>query len=397
LRSSSETKRNVQLRQAKVEAAATAPLQQVDRTYVLWRKRKLVYFGGCDYFRLSSDARVKAAAQEAIEKFGLNVAASRRTTGNHQLYEQLETELGRFFQADSAVLVSSGYLANIVAAQAWAGKFSAAFIDERAHSSLVHAALFLNCPVRRFRHRDPKSLARVLKRSDARGPVLLLTDGMFAHDGSIAPLAPYQRVLGRKAWMLVDDAHAAGVLGKHGRGSIEFHELDRDRVIQTITLSKAFGAYGGAVIGPAAMRELCWAHSGVLTGNTPLPLPLAAAALVSLALLETDATLRGRLEKNIAKVRSALVPMELADPTHVSPIFALPADRSGRFGKALLARGIFPTFIQYPGGPRAGYFRFAISSEHTDDQLTRLIDAIAIGTAAGHVAIFLRRASSAER
>src|SRR3954468_6166429 len=101
-----------------------APLQQVDRTHVLSRRRKLVYFSGCDYFRLASHTKVKAALVAGLKRYGLNVAASRLTTGNHVLYEQLEKELARFFQVDTALVVSTGYLANLVAAQACAGSFS---------------------------------------------------------------------------------------------------------------------------------------------------------------------------------------------------------------------------------------------------------------------------------
>src|SRR6266568_3241566 len=140
------------------------PLQQVERTYVRLGKRKLSYFGGCDYFRLASHPKVIAALHDGADRYGLNVAASRLTTGNHALYYKLEDELAAFFAVESATLISGGYLANLVAAQALAGNFSHALIDEKAHPSLSDAVRFLDCPILRFRHREPEDLVRAVNR-----------------------------------------------------------------------------------------------------------------------------------------------------------------------------------------------------------------------------------------
>src|SRR5882724_10113 len=127
------------------------PLQQVGRTFVRFGKKKLSYFGGCDYFRLSSDPRVLKAFRDGLKTFGMTVAASRSTTGNHELYELLELRLAKFFDAPAALLLSSGYLTNLAVAQALAGTVSHALLDERAHASLVDAAQFLDCPIIKFK------------------------------------------------------------------------------------------------------------------------------------------------------------------------------------------------------------------------------------------------------
>ena len=163
-------------------------LRQIDRTYVRYQGRKLSYFAGCDYFRLASHPAVLKAATQGLKTFGLNVAASRKTTGNHELYEQLETRLVNFFSAESATLASNGYSPNLMAAQAIAGQYSHALIDERAHPSLLDASRMLDCPAIKFRHCDPADLARILKRLGNVKPIIL-TDGMFSHDGGIAPSA----------------------------------------------------------------------------------------------------------------------------------------------------------------------------------------------------------------
>ncbi len=352
------------------------PLQQVDRTCVRFRQRKLAYFSGCDYFRLASHPRVGAALQDGLRKYGLNVAASRLTTGNHVLYRELEKELAGFFAAGSALVVPSGYATNLVAAQALAGSFSHALLDDDAHTSLADAAHFLDCPVLRFKSRDPQALGRAVRRCGPGAKLIVLTDGMFASDGSAAPLAEYREVLPRDAWLLVDDAHGAGVLGRTGKGAPEQAGVSRRRLIQTVTLSKAFGAYGGAILGSAQFRQHILDRSRMFVGSTPLPLPLANAALAGVRVLREEAGLRRRLTENAAYVKTALREAGLALAEKPGPIVPLlPRRRSGavRLHRALLAAGIFPPFIKYPGGPPNGYFRFVISSEHSRAQLDRLI------------------------
>lgn len=355
-----------------------APLQQVDRTFVLHRGRKLSYFGGCDYYRLSTDLRVRRAVHRAIDNIGLNVAASRGTTGNHEIYSELERALAKFFHAESAVVVGSGYAANIVAAQALAGRFSAAVLDERSHASVKDSLSYLGCPSVTFTHRSPAALADRL-RVGSPDSLILLTDGMFSHDGSSAPLAEYRAALPREAWMLVDDAHGAGVLGPHGGGAVEYCGIPRQRVIQTISLAKAFGVYGGAVLCPRSVRDDIVARSRLFHGNTPLPLPLAAGALEAVRLLGRRPALRERMKKNADTVKKALRSGGLNVPDYPGPIVAIiPGDaaEAGRSKRQLIANGVFPSLIRYAGGPPQGYFRFMISSEHSRGQLDALCRAI---------------------
>ncbi len=361
------------------------PLQQVDRTYVRQQNRKLTYFAGCDYFRLASHPLVLKAAVTGLKRYGLNVSASRVTTGNHQLYEQLEHDLAKFFHAPTATLAANGYAPNLMVAQALAGQFSHALLDERAHGCLGDAAQLLDCPVLKFKHRDAADLARIVERLGDCQP-LLLTDGLFSHDGSIAPLKAYLAILPARGIILLDDAHGAGVLGKTGRGSVEYAGVSTERIIQTITLSKAFGVYGGAVLGTRELRSAILSRSRLFSGNTPLPLPLASAAIKSVAILKTDRGLRKRLVGNVARVKSELLTGGFAVVDSPSPIISLMpenAEAAARLKRRLLARGIYPAFIKYPGGPASGFFRFAISSEHTHGQLNDLVAAL-VGEFSGH-------------
>jgi 7-keto-8-aminopelargonate synthetase-like enzyme len=355
------------------------PLQQIDRTYVRYRNRRLSYFSGCDYFRLASHPSVVAAAHTGLKRFGLGVAASRLTTGNHRLYLELEEKLAAFFGAPSALLVSTGYATDLVVAQALAGNFSHALIDERSHPALQDAVRFLDCPVLKFRHRDVDDCQRAVKRCGPQTKLILLTDGMFAHDGSLAPLSSYLRVLPQDATLLVDDAHAAGVLGSKGRGSLEATHLSRRHAIQTISLSKAFGAFGGAILCPHALRQRILEKSRLFIGSTPMPLPWVCAALKSLELLRTDVRMRQRLNGNALRLKQGLRQAGVVLAETPGPIIAWPETnprRQAGLKRSLLAAGIFPPILKYPGAPPAGYLRFVISSEHSQAQLDRLLEVL---------------------
>ena len=351
------------------------PLQQIGRTYVCYRGRRLSYFSGCDYFRLASHPEVIAAMRAGLKHYGLNVAASRLTTGNHPIYRELEAGLCSFFAAENALLVSSGYMTNLVAAQALAGSFSHALVDDKAHPSLANAARFLDCPVIQFKSRDAEALAGAVKRCGPGSKLIVLTDGMFSGDGSAAPLAEYLEILPKDALLLVDDAHGAGVLGRTGKGAPEQAGVSRRRIIQTVTLSKAFGAYGGAILGTRALRQKILDKSAMFVGSTPLPPPLANAALAGIRTLGADSGLRQRLHGNAAYVKAALRAAGLAltqQPGPIVPLAPMPPKETAGLHRALLRAGIFPPFIKYPGGPASGYFRFVISSEHSRRQLDNL-------------------------
>jgi len=356
------------------------PLQQVGRNRVRWRGRELVYFSGCDYFRMAEHPAVLKAAGEGLKKFGLNVAASRLTTGHHRIYELLEEQLAGFFEAEDALLVSTGYLTGIIVAQALAGNFSHALLDERAHPALVDAANHLDCPVLKFKHRDAEDFARTIGRCGKGARPVVLTDGMFSHNGSAAPLKAYLKLLPRDGMILVDDAHGAGILGKKGRGTPEYEGVNRRQIIQCITLSKAFGVFGGAILATKALREKIFLRSRSFVGSTPLPLPLANAALTSLKICQRrGGRLRQRLHDNADYVKVALETGGFKIPPMPGPI--IPVHTQGEFEslalkKHLLAAGIFPPFLKYPGGDANGYFRFVISSEHTRAQLDTLVNAL---------------------
>ncbi len=360
------------------------PLQQVDRVFVRARGRTLVYFGGCDYFRLASHPAVKRAAHDAIERFGLNVAASRRTSGNHAVYGRLEESLRRFFLAPAAVLASSGYATATFVAQALAGEITHLLLDENAHASLVDAEPILGCKVVRFAHRSVVDLRRTLRGLGTKARVMIATDGMFSATGALAPLPEYLALLPASGRLWIDDAHGVGSLGRTGKGTWEALTSSgpfdgEERVLMTLTLSKAFGCYGGAVLGSKELAGAIRERSRLFTGNTPLPPPLAAASLKAIGVLRATPGLRRRLESNVALLRGLLREAGWPVEESPSPVLALkPADaaQAEEMKRRLLRAGILPPFMRYPGGGEGGFFRIAVSSWHSSGQIRGLAAAV---------------------
>ena len=355
-------------------------LQFVGLNQVRLRRRILTYFSGCDYFRLARDPRVAQAARAALRRHGLNVAASRRTTGNHRIYALLEAALTDFFEAEAALLLPDGYFAPLAVAQALAGEYTHVLVDELAHGALQDAAQMLAGTVTSFKHRDAGALARLAAKCGKDSRPIVLTDGMFSHDGSVAPLRGYLKILPARGLLVVDDAHGVGVLGATGQGTLEHAGVSRQRIVQCATLSKAFGAYGGVVLGSGALREKILEHSRLFAGTTPLPPPLAGAALTALRILRREPRRRTRLHQNALRVRARLRAAGWDIPEMPGPIVRLPPleeTQVGALKSRLLAAGIYPPFLKYGNSSASGYFRFVISSEHTRAQLDKLINLLA--------------------
>lgn len=350
------------------------PLEIIGKNEVRWRDRTLIHFSGCDYFRLSRHREVLSESRRSLNRFGLNAAASRFTTGNRKLYIELENELAAFFDAEAAVVLPDGYLAPISAAQALAGECTHAFIDELSHAALVDASLMLDCPVKMFPHKNAPGLARLLAKLAKGARPILLTDGMFAHDGSVAPLAEYLRILPRNGMVLVDDAHGAGVLGVKGRGTLEYLGVRRSRIIQCATLSKAFGSYGGVILGTRSLRNKIVTRSHAFAGSTPLPPPLAGAALAAIQILKREPERRERLFRNVSYLRAKLNQSGWKIPETPGPIVRLPlnAPATAELKSRLLTAEIYPPFFKYGKASAAGFFRFVISSGHTAGHIDKL-------------------------
>jgi len=358
-------------------------LRFVERTKVVCDGRTLTFFAGNDYHRLSNHPAVIEAFCESAHREGLNSAGSRTTTGNHPLYVDLERAVARFFATEDAVVFSSGYLGNLILLQAIAQDFHRYFIDANAHSSVTDAAAILPRErVHAFAHFDPAGLAGTLRSYLRAGErPLVLTDGIFPSTGEMAPLAAYRPLIEPAGGaILVDDAHGVAVVGPTGKGTTEERSLPPAMVFTTGTLSKGFGTFGGFVAGSRDLAERIRAHSLAFIGSTGMTIPLAAAGLRSIEILETTPSMITSLRIRVARVRDAARALGFSMPDSPAPIVSVRHSdeaRNSALREAILAAGIYPPFIRYPGAPAGGHFRFTLSSAHSDEEVERLLETLA--------------------
>ena len=323
--------------------------------------RELVSFGGCDYLGLANDEHVFAAARAALENNAFSAGGSRVTSGTHVEHLLLESELAALLGCEDACLTGDGLIANMAALEALARRVDVALVDAAAHASLDRAARAAGLERVVVPHLDVEA---------ARADSVLLVDGWFPMRGELAPVAAYHAALPAGAWLLVDDAHALGVVGARGWGSVEELETTRERLVITGTLSKAIGAFGGFV---ASTRELVAdvRKSEAYVCTTPIPAHIAAAARAALAQVAEGPSARlVRLRANLERVdvlfTAAGSPLRFGG----LPVLALDVDLRA----ALERRALFVPRVEYPGDePR---WRVVVSADHDGEQLARLVDAL---------------------
>lgn len=340
--------------------------------------RRLLYFGGTSYHTLQYHPEVIRAAHEALDRYGLHSSTSRGGFGNTPLYAEVERMAARFFGAEDAAYLASGYLTNIAGLQVLRSRkaFDVVFNDEMAHYSIVDFLQATGVPVHAFSHRDPEDLERKLRSLKPREVPIVVTDGIFPVPGEIAPVPDYLRLLEPYHGVLwLDDAHALGVLGANGRGTYEHFGVSGERALFGGTLSKALGGYGGVVPTSATMaQEIRDGH--VMNGATMPPSPSAAAALKGMELLLTHPEWLTRLRENARRLKAGIRQMGFAVQNTDVPVvsFALPtvADME-RVHAALLDRGICIQFTHYVGAGASGVLRIVVFSSHTSDHVDRLL------------------------
>ncbi len=353
------------------------PFSSATATTVTDRGRTLISFAGCNYLGLAQHPRVIEAATNAIAQFGLSTSASRQTSGHTNLHQALEQDIARTLTTRDALLLPDGYLANLAAAQALAASGTRyALIDERAHQSLHDAARLAGLEIFTYETADPDAAARAAD-GLACTECVIFTDGVFTTDGRIAPL---QTLLELGCPVLVDDCHGFGILGPDGAGTTALHNLaGHPSIIITSTLAKGLGCAGGFIAASQPLIDTARKYASAYICTTPASPPLVAAARESLRIARTDTHRRDRLRANIAAVRVILEEHSIPAHTNDTPIFAFtpaPAKKLSAFSDALDAAGVFVPLMAYPHGPSPRYFRLAVSSEHTPEDLAALANAL---------------------
>ncbi len=345
------------------------------------------YFSGTGYLGLQGHAVLTQAAIDAIQRYGLTTGTSRGGYGEHPAYQAVEDAAASFFGAERAVYFTSGYLGAAILLQSLRDAYDAIFVNDAAHTSVWSGARATGAPVIPFRHMQPDSLAEQLRQHVGPGQKpLVISDGVFPISGEIALAPTYVEVLLSYpgATLCLDDAHATGVLGANGCGTVEYLALANMpavRVYATHTLSKALGGFGGILAGSAELAENLARRAAAFSGASPPPLPAAAASAAALELVRSEPERRQRLQANVARARTGLRSLgwPLADtPVPILCLGKRPGIELVHLQAELFARDICVAHVtSYSSTPPGGALRIAIFATHSDEQIDRLIAELA--------------------
>ena len=343
--------------------------------------RPVLAFSSNDYLGLAAHPRLVAAFKGAADRHGVGSGASHLICGHSREHHALEEELAAFCGRPRALVLSSGYMANLGIVSALVGKGDGVFEDRLNHASLLDGGLLSGARFQRYAHGDPNALERRLATSDA-AHKLVVTDGVFSMDGDLAPLPELAEVCqGHGAWLMVDDAHGFGVLGHNGGGIAEHFGLDRHQLpILMGTLGKGFGVYGAFVAGSEALIDYLIQFSRPYIYTTALPPAVAAACRESLRLVVEEPWRRERLAALIARFRAGARTLGLPlmdSPTPIQPLLIGDDARVMAVAANLLGQGIHVGAIRYPTVPRgSARLRITLNANHDEGQIDRLLAAL---------------------
>ena len=342
--------------------------------------RPMLSFCSNDYLGLANHPEVIAALRQGAERWGVGSGAAHLVNGHSAAHHALEEELADFTGRPRALLFSTGYMANLGIISALTGRSDTLWQDRLNHASLLDGALLSRATLRRYPHADTAELARLIGARDTR---MIASDGVFSMDGDLAPLPALALIARRSgAWLLVDDAHGLGVLGREGRGTLDHFRLDAAQVpILMGTLGKAFGTFGAFVAGSDALIETLIQRARSYIYTTATPPALAEATRTSLALARREDWRRQHLQALIARFRagSSQLGLPLSEsPTPIQPLIAGSSHQALAWAGELEARGILVGAIRPPTVPEgSARLRVCLSAAHTETMVDRLLDALA--------------------
>lgn len=343
--------------------------------------RKVQVFCSNDYLGLAAHPELKAALIKAVEAEGVGSGASQLITGYNRAHQALEEELADFLGRPRALLLSSGYLANVGVISALAGRGDTVYSDALNHASLIDGIRLSKAHVERYAHADVEALAEVMA-APVSGHRMLVTDGVFSMDGDIAPLPTLAQLAGEHdAWLMVDDAHGFGVLGAGGQGSVAAAGLGMAEVpILMGTLGKSIGAAGAYVAGSEELIETLIQSTRTFIFSTAPPPAVAEAARVGLRLLRAEHWRREHLQALIARFREGACARGLPLGDSVTPIQPLVLGEERRalaVSARLLEAGYLVSAIRPPTVPAGTCrLRITLSAAHSEAQVDGLLEAL---------------------
>lgn len=341
--------------------------------------KKYLTFCSNDYLGLASHPSVIDAFKKATERYGVGSGAAHLINGHSTEHQKLEEELADFTGRERALLFSTGYMANIGTVTALLERGDRLYADRLNHASLIDAGLLSKSKMQRYPHNDMKSLKRLYKKNTSSNS-MILSDGVFSMDGDEAPLKELSRIAKeQQAWLMIDDAHGFGTLGKTGYGLLEQEKLTQDEVpILMATLGKAVGVSGAFVAGNSDLIEYLIQTARTYIYTTAMPPAIAAATRASLKLIQQENWRRESLNQHIQQFKQGAEQLGIKlmpSNTAIQPILIGSTKEALSISQKLQEKGILVTAIRPPTVPEGtARLRVTFSSNHCEEDITILLE-----------------------
>jgi glycine C-acetyltransferase len=354
-------------------------LEGPNEAEVILNGKKVINLSSNNYLGFANHPRMKKAAVEMVDKYGVGAGAVRTIIGNMDIHEEMERILAEFKREEAVMVFQSGFNCNAGTIQAITEKGDLILSDELNHASIIDGSRLSKADRAIFKHSDMDSLEKVLKESrDKYRNILIITDGVFSMDGDIAKLPEIVELAEKyEAMTYVDDAHGSGVLGESGRGTVDHFHLHGRVDFSIGTLSKAIGVVGGYVAGSNVMKEWLSHRGRPLLFSTSLP-PAAVGAIIEAVktLMETT-EYTDRLWKNARFFKEKLGKLGFNtghSETPITPVIIGDEAKTMEFSRKLLENGVFVSGIIFPTVPKGtGRLRCMVTAAHTEEQLERAV------------------------
>jgi len=332
-----------------------------------------------NYLGLTNHPYIKKKSIEAIKKYGTGSGASRLISGNISLYEYLEKKIAEFKGCETSLVFSSGYAANVGTISSLVGKDDIVFSDELNHASIIDGCRLSRAEIFICPHKDIASLEHGLKRAKKYPKRLIVTDSIFSMDGDLAPLPEIVKIAEKyDAILMVDDAHATGVLGKKGRGSAEFFGVENKIDIYMGTLSKAIGSVGGFITGSKKLIDYLINRSRSFIYSTGLPPGALAASIAAFEVIEKDLSFKDRLWNNVNFLKTGLEHIgydTMNTKSQIIPILLKSEKRTIKAMNYLYENGIFVPAIRPPTVPEGkSRLRVTVMANHSKKDLEYVLE-----------------------
>ncbi|MGM1024731.1 MAG: glycine C-acetyltransferase [Bacillota bacterium] len=359
-------------------------IESMQGSTVKMKGKDIIQLSSNNYLGLTSHPRLQKAAEEAVKRYGAGTGSVRTIAGTFTMHDELEKKLASFKNTEAALVFQSGFTANQGILSSILTKDDLVISDELNHASIIDGIRLTKAGKKVYQHADMEDLEKILKKSMNYRMRLIVTDGVFSMDGDIAPLPEIVRLAEQyDAFVMVDDAHASGVLGENGRGTVHHFGLDGKVHIQVGTLSKAIGVLGGYAAGSKVLIDYLKHKGRPFLFSTSHPPAVTAACIEAVNVLMEEPSLIKKLWDNTAHFKKELEKIGLPlikSETPITPILIGDEAEACRFSNTLFELGLFAQAIVFPTVPKGkARIRTIMTAQHSKEELDKALEIIQTG------------------